>query len=47
MDPGDLIVSQNGWRRPQTSHSLPEVFSTINVPKSGSFRKNFWLLRNY
>lgn len=39
VNPGESDTPQNGWRRPQTSHSLPEVFSTINVPKSGSFWK--------
>ncbi len=36
------LASQNGWRRPQTSHSLPEVFSSINVPVSGSFWKKLF-----
>jgi manganese transport protein len=29
--------SQKGWRKERMSNSLPEVFSTIHVPKNGSF----------
>lgn len=30
-------MTSKGWRKKNTSNSLPEVFSTINVPVSGSF----------
>jgi manganese transport protein len=29
--------NKKGWRRVKVSNSLPEVFSSINVPKNGSF----------
>ena len=29
----------NGWKKHVTSYSLPEVYSTINVPSQGSFWK--------
>ncbi len=32
----------NGWRKQVTAHSLPEVYSTINVPKDGSFWKKLF-----
>ncbi len=32
----------NGWKRAQVSVSLPEVYSTINVPKNGSFWKKMF-----
>ncbi|MEO8664111.1 MAG: Nramp family divalent metal transporter [Ignavibacteria bacterium] len=34
--------SLNGWRRANTSNSLPEVFSTIDVPANGSFWKKLF-----
>lgn len=34
----DLITeSKTGWRKAKISNSLPEVFASIHVPKSGSF----------
>ena len=35
----DELIKENktGWRKAKISNSLPEVFSTIHVPKSGSF----------
>lgn len=33
----NMSASSNGWKRDQTTNSLPEVFSTINVPINGSF----------
>ncbi|MBK8549881.1 MAG: Nramp family divalent metal transporter [Ignavibacteria bacterium] len=32
-----MSLSSNGWKKDQTTNSLPEVFSTINVPVYGSF----------
>jgi manganese transport protein len=32
-------ASQKGWRKEKVSNSLPEVFSSIHVPKNGSFWK--------
>ncbi len=32
----------NGWKRPKLSNSLPEVFSTINIPQTGSFWKKLF-----
>jgi manganese transport protein len=31
------IATPKGWRKAKVSNSLPEVFSTIRVPKGGSF----------
>lgn len=33
----EVHPDMNGWRRQVTSHSLPEVYGSINVPKSGTF----------
>jgi len=38
----DIQPGLNGWKRQISSHSLPEVYSTINVPKSGSFWKKLF-----
>lgn len=32
-------ASQKGWRKEKVGNSLPEVFSSIHVPKNGSFWK--------
>ena len=32
-----ITAYKKGWRREKAGNSLPEVFATINVPKSGSF----------
>ncbi|HEU4984087.1 MAG TPA: hypothetical protein VFT58_00490, partial [Nitrososphaera sp.] len=32
---------EEGWRQPASSASLPEVFSSIHVPKSGSSWRTF------
>jgi len=31
------IATPKGWRKAKVSNSLPEVFSSIHVPKGGSF----------
>ncbi|WP_419868270.1 Nramp family divalent metal transporter [Chryseobacterium sp. CT-SW4] len=32
---------KRAWRKDKTLHSLPEVYSSINVPKNGSFWKKY------
>ncbi|MBB4804986.1 manganese transport protein [Chryseobacterium defluvii] len=32
---------KRGWRKDRVSHSLPEVYSSINVPKGGSFWRKY------
>ncbi len=42
LEPGQSIKRWNspkGWRKEKSGNSLPEVFSTINVPANGSFWK--------
>lgn len=34
--------TSKGWLRDNNTHSLPEVFSSINVPKTGSFWKKMF-----
>src|ERR1700750_882055 len=31
----------NAWRKDKTSHSLPEVYSSIKVPRKGSFWRKY------
>lgn len=30
------------WKREKHQNSLPEAFSTISIPKTGSYRRKFW-----
>lgn len=39
MNQNNSIKKNEGWRYEKTYHSLPEVFSSINIPKNGSFWK--------
>ena len=38
----DITKTNNGWKKENHTHSLPEVFASVEVPKTGSFwRKMF------
>ena len=32
---------KNAWRKDKTSHSLPEVFSSISIPKKSGFWRKY------
>lgn len=39
IENGETILKETGWRRNKTHDSLPEVFGSISVPRTGSFWK--------
>ena len=41
LDNTNATAQKNGWLKNATEPSLPEVFATIPVPKTGNWRKMF------